>query len=204
MVDKWIIHSSWQPLLQDNDEMLYEIIKALPKNVSPHPVNIFNSFKINLNDVKLVVVGQDPYPNISIATGYAFAVPKGRNSKSLDSIREAAMNYGIEEFDETLQDWKDKGVMLYNSALTVMKGDPGSHAKLWRPFSRATLKFIHDNNKQAGFALLGNPAKVAATHVLKKDRTLQFVHPNANYYSHKQLFNEEFFEKTNQYVNWKS
>ena len=92
---------------------------------------IFTALNIEPRDVKVVIVGQDPYPTPGLAIGRAFGVPRGTKSLpgSLKNIiTELKSDVGIEDIDPSLESWQSQGVLLLNRILTVRAGEPLSHA----------------------------------------------------------------------------
>lgn len=138
-----IIHQSWHPHLSDIfqiEEINYIKYQLLPKtNFLPESQNIFRVFSMPLQDIKIVILGQDPYPNKGVPIGYAFAVAE--NIKKPVSLRIIEKEVG-HEIDKTLKHWIDQGVFLLNTALTVEVGKPDSHSAFWRPFTTHVLKVI--------------------------------------------------------------
>lgn len=145
-----VIHKSWNPIVG----VLYiEPLKTLTEIIlpncsfTPKREQIFNVFKTPLNKVKVVIIGQDPYPNPKFATGYAFAVPPGiKKPPSLEVIEEEVLNDDPSNMNPSgeinLDAWTDQGIMLLNSALTVQAGVPGSHTQYWRPFTERVVNLI--------------------------------------------------------------
>lgn len=142
------VHESWKPLipdllkaypeLQELDLMLYS------EKVFPEKENIFNVFQMPLQDIKVVILGQDPYPKEGQAIGYAFAVNEGVNKPA--SLRIIEKEVG-NELDRTLQNWRDQGVFLLNTALTVRAGQAGSHTKYWTNFTQSVISYISKQTK---------------------------------------------------------
>lgn len=124
--------------------------KAAGKVVFPEPALVFRAFRETpLPTLRVIIVGQDPYPKKGYATGLAFGIPQGINPippsliKIVDAVEVDAysgMNLEKPSFDVTLESWAKQGVLLLNSALTVCEGEPGTHAELWKPFT----KFVMD------------------------------------------------------------
>lgn len=149
-----IIHPSWVPHLTPLFESKY--LKELQYNIlpnckfSPQAKDIFNVFKMPMSEVKVVILGQDPYPQQGQATGYAFAVPEDVPIPfSLQIIRDELTNEGIlttSVFDSpiwrTLQHWRGQGVFLLNTALTVEAGKSNSHASYWDWFTHKVVEII--------------------------------------------------------------
>ena len=151
------IHASWQHQLTPlfNLPSMVELnTQILPKcQFYPQPQNIFNVFRMPLNEVKVVILGQDPYPRAGQAVGYSFAVDKTVSiPKSLKIIQQEVLKeYG--ECDElqiamqdrnwrTLHHWRQQGVFLLNTSLTVEKDRPGSHIRQWKPFTNEVIKLL--------------------------------------------------------------
>lgn len=98
----------------------------------PDPKHIFHACDITpFDQVRVVILGQDPYHNFGAATGLAFSVPDGYKSQpSLKNIfKELEQDTGIKRTMTDLSDWGSQGVLLLNSVLTVRSGSPASHQK---------------------------------------------------------------------------
>ena len=113
-----------------------------------------------LVQVKIVILGQDPYPNAKDAMGLAFSV--GQNQRLPASLKnifiELEDDLGIKRSDGDLSDWLDQGVMLLNMSLTVMPGVPASHSKIgWQRFTEPIVKSLADHGVIA--LLWGNQAQ---------------------------------------------
>jgi len=199
---KFKIHKSWYSLFENNLDVIVKILSELPsKDISPKPELMFKAFETDLANVKMVIVGQDPYPNAQLATGNAFAVPQGKTSESLKEIEKYANQYGI-KLDYTLQNWMDNGILLLNAAYTTKSGSIGTHRSLWEPFTKLVYDYIVKHNPECMIIALGSVAKNAAKGIVPKDKFMYFPHPAANVYSNQELFNKEFFTQTEQYANW--
>ena len=129
--------------------------------------DIFSVFKlIKPSEVKVVLLGQDPYPNEGDAHGLSFSVQKGRAlPASLKIIyEELTMEYNINPSkisttSGNLEEWVNEGVLLLNTVLTVKPHEPDSHAKLgWENFTLEVLKYLAYNT-DAAFLLLGQKAQ---------------------------------------------
>lgn len=147
---------------------------------------IFKAFKLTqMKDLKVVIIGQDPYPDGS-ATGLAFANEdevRGVTSPSLLKISECIeqnVKQGFNlDFDPTLISWAEQGVLLLNTALTVQKYKIGSHSKYWKKFTTEIIKTINDNKPGTVFLLWGEHAK-SYKHLINKDLhyVLEYYHPS--------------------------
>jgi len=149
-----VIHPSWTPIIG----MLYiEPLKSFKDNVlpncavSPYRSFIFNVLSMPVKDIKVVVIGQDPYPNPEMATGYSFAIPPGiRQPPSLQVIQQEVINSDPSNMNGSgkidMLKWKDQGVFLLNAALTCEIGNSGSHLEYWRLFTQRIVDYISQVN----------------------------------------------------------
>lgn len=161
MNPKSIIHSSWNPLLSIlNREPLTTLNRDILPNISyqPKAENIFKVFSMPLNQIKVVILGQDPYPTPGDAIGYSFATIKERKiPKSLNIIQQEIINEGLPKFSvkedgnysddwKELKHWTEQGVFLLNTALTVETAKAGSHLKYWSDWTKQVIQFISKQN----------------------------------------------------------
>lgn len=109
------------------------------KPLCPAQSDVFRAFELcPLNDLKVVMLGQDPYPQKGVATGVLFGnrkeVDEDNLSPSLNAVKEAAINFEVPHycitFDQTLESWAKQGILMINSALTVEMNRIGSHVML--------------------------------------------------------------------------
>lgn len=154
-----VIHPSWhehlQPLFNDEKMMIIKD-KILPEcNFYPSGPDIFKVFSMPLEDIRVVILGQDPYPN-GEGIGLAFAVNENTPiPKSLNIIfKEIIQPNTSEEFvekikskDRTLSSWVNQGVFLLNTALTVEERNPNSHTGYWQWFTREVVRIISTQTK---------------------------------------------------------
>ena len=133
------LDKSWDPI----KELLNERFRNLPNTqYLPEKKDIFNVFKMPISKIKVVILGQDPYPTEGYAMGYAFAVPKGKEiPKSLNEIKKVINNNEDPKW-QTLEHWIKSGVFLLNTALTVEIDNAGSHLKFWKNFTKEVIKYI--------------------------------------------------------------
>lgn len=137
------IHKEWKevvPLLFQ--EPLVSLNKYL-NNISyqPKPENIFRVFEVPISSIKVVILGQDPYPTPGDAIGLSFVNGTGKTPVSLRNIyKEITDSTGIVE--PNINDWQKQGVFLLNTALTVETGKAGSHLKYWENFTKKVITTI--------------------------------------------------------------
>ena len=137
-------------------------------NLCPSLNNVFKAFKLcPLNSLRLVILGQDPYPQRGVATGLAFAnspdTPEKSYSPSLEVLRESVIDYTIPHrtinFDPSLEKWASQGVLMLNSALSCEVGKIGSHTLLWRPFIKSLLIGLSKYHTGIVYILMGTVAQ---------------------------------------------
>lgn len=157
------------------------------KPICPAQSNVFKAFEVCPYDkLKVVMLGQDPYPQKGVATGILFGNKEGTRdedlSPSLQIIKEAAINFEIPHnciiFDPTLESWAKQGILMINSALTVEMNKVGSHVMLWRPFIASLLKKLSENETGIIYVLFGKQAQTFKPYINKQFNTvLEENHP---------------------------
>lgn len=135
--------------------------------VYPEKQNVFNALKIPPSEVKVVILGQDPYHAPGQAHGYCFSVPQGipLPPSLINIFKELKDDLGIDRGNRgDLTGWAQQGVMLLNAVLTVRKGQPGSHAnKGWEIFTDHVIKTVQRHSDNVIFVLWGAYAKKKQT-----------------------------------------
>ena len=186
--------------------------------VTPDYHDIFKAFNLcHLEDLKVVLLGYDPYPQKGVATGLAFGNKEDTQkiSPSLDVIREALLrpefpHYISPRFDITLESWARQGVLLLNSALTTEINRTGSHINIWRPFVSSTLRNLSDYTTGIIYVLLGKQAQSFEPYI---DRRFQDIirerHPAYYVRTHKTMpidlfvgINKLLNEKNGEKIKW--
>ena len=157
------------------------------KPICPAQSNVFKAFEVCPYDkLKVVMLGQGPYPQKGVATGILFGNKEGTRdedlSPSLQIIKEAAINSEIPHnciiFDPTLESWAKQGILMINSALTVEMNKIGSHVMLWRPFIASLLKKLSENETGIIYVLFGKQAQTFKPYINKQFNTvLEENHP---------------------------
>ena len=170
----------------------------------PSPL-IFNAFNLTpFDDVKVVILGQDPYHNVGQAHGLAFSVPDGiQKPPSLQNIfKELNQDLNIPiPMNGNLEKWAKEGVLLLNASLTVRAHEAASHAKIgWQRFTDAAIKALSDKKQNLVFILWGNYA-IAKENLIdhNKHLILKTVHPSPLSAS-RGFFGCHHFSKTNEYL----
>ncbi|MDR0936302.1 MAG: uracil-DNA glycosylase [Oscillospiraceae bacterium] len=157
----------------------------------PRKIDVFRSlFLIAPSDVRIVVVGQDPYPNAGDAHGLAFSVPYSLDSEHKALPKSLKQIYGVIESNGFKPDvscgdltrWVSKGVLLWNTFLTCKQGESRSHAKIWSDFgiSRALFEYLNTLEQGIIFLLWGADAKNLGKLITNTQHTvLSAAHPGA-------------------------
>lgn len=171
-------------------------MKKLSKlSILPNKSLVFKAFQLcNYEDLKVIIIGQDPYPQKGYATGIAFGNNKDIYPKSVslklikERINEDFYQQEDIDFDYTLESWCKQGILLLNSSLTCEEGKPGSHNKLWFPFIKAFLIELNKSNTGLVYILLGTQAQLFEPYINSKvNHILKYKHPA--YYAR---INEQF------------
>lgn len=186
--DKWaeILH----PLLNKSHmKELWEHLDFMDNNMiqyNPKRFDMFNAFRqCDRDNLKVVILGQDPYPDPKNAMGLSFSVPDGiKRPASLQVIRkEVLTNYPTEDpiihasESGDLTSWATQGVLLLNTALTVEAWKAGSHTKYWRKFSKELINEISKQHQNIVFMLWGTHAKKYKKEILGDHYVLEANHP---------------------------
>lgn len=173
--------------------------------VFPPKEKIFRCFEFNdYDDVKVVIIGQDPYHDVNQANGLAFSVERGMKiPPSLVNIyKEAHDDVGIDIPDHgDLSSWAKQGVLLMNSVLTVEAHKANSHKdKGWEVFTHHIIEYMNKREKPIVFILWGNQA-IAKAKVIDEDRhfVIKSPHPSP-LSSYRGFFGSKPFSKTNEFL----
>jgi uracil-DNA glycosylase len=171
MLTKFKITNGWKDLfkkefekdyIKDLENFLFNE-KQQSKEIYPQEVNIFNAYKLcSLDEIKVVVIGQDPYPSEGFANGLSFSVSNGiRTPASLKNIfKEIERDLGHPvPSTGNLEPWAKQGVLLLNTVLTVVKKTRNAHAgKGWEKFTTATIEAINQLDHPVVFLAWGASA----------------------------------------------
>jgi len=207
------IEPSWKAALTEEFEKPYfrnlvsfiKQEKAEGKAVYPPGKLIFNAYDTTpIDDVKVVILGQDPYHNPGQAMGLSFSVPQGtRIPPSLRNIyKELNTSLGIAKPEHgDLTKWAGQGVFLLNAMLTVVRNQPGSHQRSgWQFFTDASIKAVSDRRENVVFMLWGAFARKKAVLIDKsKHLVLESAHPSP-FSADKGFFGNNHFQRANEYL----
>jgi uracil-DNA glycosylase len=207
------LDSSWEKILLDKelDDSYKSIDKVLDneKSICPPRNMIFNAFKyFKANEVKVVLIGQDPYHSvdkssgIKHANGMAFSISKGVKNvpPSLRNIFKEIGGSSIRT-NGNLEDWAKQGVLLINKVLTVKPGKAKSHNKIgWETVTKHVITQVANLNKNTVFILLGRDAQSMQRSILKGNKEAYILcagHPSPMN-KKGNFLGSQVFEKTNE------
>lgn len=209
------LEPSWKEVLKEEfDKPYFRELSAFVRDeyakatIYPGPKDIFRAFDLcPFENVRVVIIGQDPYHGAKQANGLSFAVHEGIPlPPSLKNIfKEIESDLGVKpEPNGDLSRWARQGVLLLNATLTVRAATPGSHQKKgWELFTDAAIKKLSDEREHLVFILWGNYAKQKGAVI---DRTKHFViesaHPSP-FSAHSGFFGSKPFSKANEYLRKK-
>ena len=207
-----MVTKNWDNVLKDeyNKDYFKRLRSFLKKEYStkicyPKKEEIFNALKYtNYEDVKVVILGQDPYHGEGEAMGLSFSVHKGiKLPPSLKNIyKEIYDDIGIiEPVCGDLTKWANEGVLLLNSVLTVKKDTPASHKNIgWEPLTDYIIKKLNARLEPVVFILWGNFAKSKAVYITNPQHlVLTSAHPSP-FSCRYGFFGSKPFSKTNEFL----
>ncbi len=226
------VHSSWAGFLSDHSvcSRLSEAESALAgEYFTPPSGKVLRFLGLPLNEMKVVILGQDPYPTEGVATGRAFEVGGLQSWKapyrnvSLKNILRAIYSSrkgAIRSYNQVVNDpefsilppdllfssWENQGALLLNTAFTCAVGNPGKHSSLWQPFTKLLLEYIAGENPDLVWLLWGNHAQKAVSHI-NPVNSLRSMHPMMCYPGRDRendfLYGRlNHFHETRSLVNW--
>lgn len=178
--------------------------KAAGSRIYPPGGQIFRAFELTpVDQVKVVILGQDPYHGPGQAHGLSFSVPEGVPAPpSLKNIfKEIETDLGVRMSGyPNLESWARQGVLLLNAVLTVRSGEAASHGKIgWQEFTDAVIRYISDNCEGVVFMLWGNFARTKSELIdHSRHYVLQAAHPSP--LARGAFFGCRHFSKANEYL----
>jgi uracil-DNA glycosylase len=206
------IEPGWKNKLETefSEEYFKNLVEFVKEEYRTHTVYppgrlIFNAFdKCPLNQVKVVIIGQDPYHGHQQANGLCFSVNEGvKKPPSLVNIYKELANDLQVPFRETgnLEHWAGQGVLLLNATLTVRASSPGSHQnKGWEIFTDAAIRVVNDEKEGVVFILWGSYAQKKGAFINRqKHLVIESAHPSP-FAAHRGFFGSKPFSKANAYL----
>lgn len=202
---------TWKDIIENEQQKPYygklkeEIDKRYENSiVFPEKQNIFKAFSLTkFEDLKVVILGQDPYHGFGQAQGLSFSTPSNiKNPPSMVNIlKEINDDLGKKSVceDGDLTPWAKQGIMLLNTILTVEQGLPKSHHNLgWEIFTDNIIKYISDNKENVIFLLWGSPA-ISKTKLIDKNKHFILTAPHPSPLSvYRGFYGCKHFSKTNE------
>lgn len=181
-----LIPQEWREILRPHETLINDIGAELQRRadsgerILPDRKSVFRALSIPPEEVKVVIVGQDPYPNISDAVGLAFSVTprtSGLPGSLMNIQKEIITDIGATTTaDGDLTKWSSQGVLLLNRVLTVTAGDSASHSHLgWQTVTETIVR--HCAEKGAVGLMWGNSARELAS-LFSADKRVEGVHPS--------------------------
>ncbi len=210
----FVITKNWYELLKDEFEKPYykNLMQFLEneyktKTIYPKPENVFNALnKVKFNQVKVVIIGQDPYHGVNQAHGLSFSVEKDVNiPPSLNNIfKELHNDVGTYiPNNGNLTKWANQGVLMLNAVLTVESGKPNSHkAKGWEEFTSKIIELLNERQKPVIFLLWGANAKAIGKKITNPQHfVLTASHPSPMSANQGGWFGCKHFSKVNKILS---
>jgi uracil-DNA glycosylase len=215
----------WKEFFEKNYDILNEISEVL-ENEEFYPLkkDLFKVFElISPKQVKVVVIGQDPYPSTSLidskilptATGIAFSVRDDDEiPSSLQNIFKelcSGKEYNLKDLSGDLTSWVTQGVLLLNSSLTVKPGKAGYFKAVWFPFIAEVIKYLQRLNKKIIYVFWGQTAKKYLAKYIEHGEILSAAHPSGRSANngflgckHFEEINQILAARGDQEINWLS
>ena len=204
-------HNDWDSILYEevNKDYFNDILKEVnklyeEKVIYPPKKDVFNAFRLSYKDVKVVILGQDPYHGEGEAHGYAFSCLKTPIPPSLKNIYKelySDLNIQKDMLDGNLLPWVKQGVMLLNTGLTVEKDKPNSHKDIgWHTFTDAVIEKLNEREKPVVFILWGNNARDKKKLITNPQHLIiESPHPSP-FSANNGFFGSKPFSKTNDFL----
>lgn len=207
--------SGWGDVLKtfllstDFESILETLLKQAKegKRFTPQLKLVFKAFEeCPLKDLKVVVIGQDPYPQPYTASGIAFSCDvTGKPEKSLKYIFKAIEDTVYKDgylWDPDLTRWSNQGILLINTALTTEMNKTGTHYELWKPFLTFLLDYLTIQNPGLVYAFLGKKAQDWAESIPDNNYKLMASHPASAAYKELAVWDcDDIFNKISTLVH---
>lgn len=206
-----MVGNDWDIVLKEeyNKDYYKNMVKFLNNEynervIFPLKSNIFKAFSLtNYDNVKVVILGQDPYHGINEANGLAFSVNDNvKLPPSLKNIfKELENDLNIKNDKGDLSNWARQGVLLLNTVLTVIKDIPASHKNIgWEVFTDEIIKIINKKDEPVVFILWGNFARSKKKYITNpKHLIIESTHPSP-FSCNNGFFGSKPFSKTNDFL----
>lgn len=208
------MHESWREFLEGEFEQDYfkELAKFLKQAyaervILPPKQKVFRAFSTDLEQVKVVIFGQDPYHQLGVANGLAFSVRKGQKlpASLMNIYKEIDNDLGQHHnIDGDLSAWQKQGVMLLNDVLTVEAHQAGSHRdKGWEVFTDACIRYLNEKRPHLVFILWGSKAREKKKMIdTAKHLIIESAHPSP-LSAYRGFFGSKPFSRANRFLREK-
>jgi len=207
--------SSWADKLKgflqssDFDKVLAELYRLREdgKRFTPPLKQVFRAFEeCPYDKLKVIIIGQDPYPYINVADGLAFSCSMtDKVQPSLRNMFEAIEKTVYQEFptyqDPNLTRWANQGVLLLNSALTCQVDKIGSHYNVWKEFIAYTMDILNYTDSGLIFVLMGKQAQELESMIGEHHHIIKVSHPASAAYTKTTWDCSDMFNKINKIIN---
>jgi len=207
--------SSWADKLKgflqssDFDKVLAELYRLREdgKRFTPPLKQVFRAFEeCPYDKLKVIIIGQDPYPYINVADGLAFSCSMtDKVQPSLRNMFEAIEKTVYQEFptyqDPNLIRWANQGVLLLNSALTCQVDKIGSHYNVWKEFIAYTMDILNYTDSGLIFVLMGKQAQELESMIGEHHHIIKVSHPASAAYTKTTWDCSDMFNKINKIIN---
>ena len=191
------VHPKWLQLFPEEFQQAAELLQKI-SDYTTTSSTVFRVFELSPDQVRVVLVGQDPYPRSGDATGLAFSVNRDANlPKSLQNLfKELFTDLGISRNQGNLDDWQAQGVFLINRVLTVPIGISNGHRNIgWEIFTEKMIKYLAESG--AVGLLLGKSAQELSPYFKKK---VLAPHPSP-LSAHRGFFGSKIFSAVNELLD---
>ena len=207
--------SGWARILRgfiysgDFDSIILQLIKETQNNkrFTPKLKDIFKAFtECPYEELKVVIVGQDPYPQLGVADGIAFSCSKTMKEESnltyiFGAIEDTVYPGEGHSWDPDLKRWSNQGILMLNTALTVEIGKIGSHYHIWKPFTIYLFDMLNTSNNGLVYVYMGKKAQEWIDDVNENNYKLTCSHPASAAYTGSNKWNcDDVFNKTSKII----
>jgi uracil-DNA glycosylase len=207
--------SGWATKLRSfiNSTHFDQILEALynereaGKRFTPPLRDVFRAFEeCPVDKLRIVMIGQDPYPYLDVADGIAFSCSKGTKVQpSLQKMFEAIEHTVYQEFpthmDPNLQRWSNQGILMLNKALTCQVDKVGSHYDIWNDFIMYVIDILNFTNSGLIFVLLGQKAQEIESCINQSHYILKASHPASAAYTKSMWDCNDLFNEANRIIS---
>jgi len=202
--------SGWKPFFEKAKPIIDEISKSLSKFarhqfIIPSLQHIYRPFyECSLDEVKVCLIGMDPYPNPNNTMGLCFSAPSDQPiPASLRVIYKKLEQEGfsVDWNNPDLTKWAKQGILMINAALTVEAGRSGAHSKLWRDFTKQLVRHICNRKENMVWIAFGGEAKRAVDNIdTDTNLVLTGYHPSPAHGCDKKFYEGRYFKAANEYL----